>query len=103
MQYPLTLQSIVCKKKILVNASVRNPIDTDGAWGLRGARATGDILHKADVVEFRQVAVFLQIGSFMWGHAGEKALDEVVGDEGVAEVEFGDVGLLLWFVSFMGR
>ena len=106
---PSTSPSLVCRtknKKDLISApapSRRNPIGTPWARGLSGARATGDILHKADVIEFRQVAVFLQIGSFMWGHAGEEAFDEVVRDEGVAEVELGDVGLLLWLVSFSGR
>lgn len=51
------------------------------------------LLHEADVVVFRQVAVFLQIRPFVGRHAGEEVLDELVGDEGVAEVDFGYVGL----------
>ena len=51
------------------------------------------LLHETDVVEFRQVAVFLEVGAFVRGHAGKEVFDEVVRDEGVAEVEFGDVGL----------
>lgn len=51
------------------------------------------LLHEADVVVFRQVAVFLQIRPFVGGHASEEVLDELVGDEGVAEVDFGYVGL----------
>ena len=52
------------------------------------------LLHEAHVVVFREVAIFLQIGPAVGGHGGEEVGDEVVGDEAVAEVEFGYVGLL---------
>lgn len=84
------------KKKSLIGAPTPSPrdaaIDTHLARLRRGA--IRDILHEANVVEFRQMAIFLQIGSFMRGHTGEEAFDEVIRDEGVAEVEFGDVRLL---------
>jgi len=46
------------------------------------------------------VAVFGEIGAFVLGHAGQEVFDEVVGDEGVAEVEFGYVGLVGGGVSW---
>lgn len=52
-----------------------------------------DVGHKAHIIEFRQVAVLLQIRALVGRHAGEEVFDEVVRDEGVPEVEFGDVGL----------
>lgn len=53
----------------------------------------GHLLHEADVVVLRQMPVFLQIRSFVGGHAGEEVFDEFVGNERVAEIEFGDVRL----------
>jgi len=40
------------------------------------------------------VSVLGEIGAFVRGHAGEEVFDEVVRDEGVAEIEFGYVRLL---------
>ena len=60
------------------------------------------LLHKADVVVFRQVAVFLQVRAAVGGHGLEEVFDEVVRDEGVAEVELGDVGLLEGLIGNMG-
>ena len=33
----------------------------------------------------------------MWRHGGDEIFDEVIGDEGVAQVEFGYVGLSMSF------
>ena len=33
------------------------------------------LLHEADVIVFGQMAVFLQVGTFVRGHAGEEVFD----------------------------
>jgi hypothetical protein len=50
-------------------------------------------LHIGDVVEFGDVAVFLHVWAFVFGHGGEEVFDDFVWDERVAEVEFCYVGL----------
>jgi hypothetical protein len=35
----------------------------------------------------------LHVGALVLWHGGEKVFDDFVGDEGVAEVEFGDIWL----------
>ena len=62
-----------------------------GAVGAVGAHVP---LHVCDVVEFGNVTVFCHIWAFVLGHGGEEVVDDFIGDEGVAEVEFGDVWLV---------
>lgn len=50
-------------------------------------------LHVGDVVEFGHVAVFLHVGALVLGHAGDEVVDDLVRDERVTKVKFGDVGL----------
>ena len=52
-----------------------------------------DVRHKPHIIEFRQMPVFLQVRALVGRHAGQEVFDEVVRDEGMSEVEFGDVGL----------
>lgn len=56
--------------------------------------ALGHLFHEANIIVFGAVTVFLEIGTFVFWHRGEKVFDQVIGNEGVAEVEFGDVRLL---------
>ena len=53
----------------------------------------GHVLHEANVIVLRQVSVFLEIGTFMLGHGGNKVFDQLVGDQRMPQIEFGDVGL----------
>jgi hypothetical protein len=50
-------------------------------------------LHVSDVVELCDVAVFLHVGAFVFGHRGDEIFDDFVGDKGMAEVHFCDVWL----------
>jgi hypothetical protein len=50
-------------------------------------------LHIRNIVELGNVAVLLHIWALVLGHGGEEVFNDFVGDERVAEVEFGDVGL----------
>lgn len=63
----------------------------NGAVGAVGAHVS---LHVGDVVEFGYVAVFCHVRAFVLGHGGKEVVDDFVWDEGVAEVEFGDVWLV---------
>ena len=49
------------------------------------------------------MAILLQIWSFVRRHAGEEVFDELVGDEGVAEVELGYVWLRCCQLLFMAK
>lgn len=51
------------------------------------------ILHEADVIILGQVSVFLQIGTFMLWHTVEKVFNELVRNQRVPEIQFGDIGL----------
>ena len=50
-------------------------------------------LHVSDVVKLGHVPVLLHIRALVFGHRLDEVLDDLVGDEGVAEVEFCDVWL----------
>ena len=65
--------------------SVRRPV--------ADAAAAHVPLHVGDVVEFGHVAVFLHVGALVLGHAGDEVVDDLVRDERVTKVKFGDVGL----------
>ena len=51
------------------------------------------ILHETDIIVFGKISVLLQIGTFMLWHSGEKVFDKLLRDQGMPEIEFGDVGL----------
>ena len=51
------------------------------------------ILHETNVIVLWQVSVFLQIGTLMLGHGGKKVFEQLVRDQRVPQVEFGNVGL----------
>ena len=59
----------------------------------QGCVAAGHLGHEADVVVFRKVAVDFEVGTGVFGHAVQEVFDEFVGDEGVAQVHFGNVRL----------
>lgn len=64
------------------------------AWSRARIKLTlRHVLHEANVIILRQVSVFLQIGTFMLWHRGEKVFDQLVRDQRMPEIEFGDVGL----------
>ena len=50
-------------------------------------------LHEANVIVFGKVSVFLQVGTFVLRHTGEKIFDQLIRDQGVPKVDFGYVGL----------
>jgi hypothetical protein len=52
-------------------------------------------LHVGDVVELRDVTVFLHVGAFVLGHRGDEIFDDFVGDERMAEIHFCDVWLCM--------
>ena len=51
------------------------------------------VLHEANIIVLRQVSVFLQIRTLMLGHSGKKVFDQLVRDQRMPQVEFGNVGL----------
>lgn len=51
------------------------------------------LLHEGDVVIFSDIAVLAKIRPFVWGHGGFELVDDLVRDEGMAEVELCDVRL----------
>lgn len=42
--------------------------------------AVHQLLHEADIVVLRQISVFLQIGSFMEGHAFDEVFNKFIRD-----------------------
>lgn len=52
------------------------------------------LFHEADVVELGQITVLEHVGALMLGHGLDQVFDDFVGDERMAEIEFGDVWLL---------
>lgn len=60
---------------------------------VHGPSILGDLLHEADIIELGQVPILLQVRALVRGHRVDEVGDEVVRNEGVAEVEFRDVWL----------
>lgn len=72
-----------CKRRRLTSPSVAVP------------GAAHEPLHERDVIVLGHVAVFLGAGAVVRRHRLDELFDEFVGDEGVPEIEFGDVGLVI--------
>lgn len=52
-------------------------------------------LHVGYVVVFWYLTVFLQIGALVLRHSGDEIFNDFIGDEGMTEVELGNVGLTM--------
>jgi hypothetical protein len=76
---------------------VHSLLPVDLAIAARASTTTTSTAHVAfhisDVIELGHVAVFLHIRAFVLGHTGDEVVDDFVRDEGVTEVEFGDIWL----------
>ena len=77
--------------------SVDDPFRADSLLATRSRAciklALRHVLHEANVVVFRQISVFLQIRTFMLGHSGKEVFNQLVRNQRMPQVEFGDVGL----------
>lgn len=51
------------------------------------------LAHEADVVIFGEIAILLQVGALVWWHCLYKVIDDLVGDKGVSQINFGHVWL----------
>lgn len=83
----------VCSTSVSVDDSFRaDPLLA--TWSRSRIKlAVRHVLHEANVVVLRQVSVFLQIRTFVLWHGGKKVFDQLVRDQRMPEVEFGDIGL----------
>ena len=80
-----------------ISVSVHDPFRAGSLLAARSrARielALRHVLHETNVIVLRQVSVFLQIGTLVLGHGGKKVFEQLVRDQRMPQVEFGNVGL----------
>ena len=77
--------------------SVHPPLRTAALLAIRSRAgiqlALRHVLHEANIIVLGKMSVFLQIRTSMRWHRGKKVFDQLVRNQGMSEVEFGDVGL----------
>jgi hypothetical protein len=56
-------------------------------------------LHKRDVVVLGKVSIFEKIGALVFWHGFEEVTDEIIRDERMSQVQFGDIRLSKLLVS----
>ena len=80
-----------------ISVSVENPLRADSLLAARSRAcvelALRHVLHETDVIVLGQVPVFLQIGTLVLGHSGQKVFEQLVRDQRMPQVEFGYVRL----------